>query len=62
MPWKCPACSTQIVHAVTELQPIAGIVYRCHVCRLELTIDSTTGKLALVPLPTTDPPKSRKSL
>jgi hypothetical protein len=40
MPWKCPACQTQIGDA-----PEPKRVYRCHVCRLELTLDETTHKL-----------------
>lgn len=55
MPWKCPACSTAIAHGAGEMQPVIGVVYRCHVCRLELSLDPFTGKLALTPLPSPEP-------
>ena len=50
MPWKCPACQTQIAHNGDAPEPKR--VYRCHVCRLELTLDETTQKLTLAPLVT----------
>jgi hypothetical protein len=50
MPWKCPACQTQIAHNGDA--PEHKRVYRCHVCRLELTLDETTQKLTLAPLVT----------
>jgi hypothetical protein len=50
MPWKCPACQTPIAHNGDASEPKR--VYRCHVCRLELTLDETTHKLTLVPLVT----------
>lgn len=50
MPWKCPACQTQINHDAD--MPILGRVYRCHVCRLELVVDAHTNKLMVAPLPT----------
>jgi hypothetical protein len=49
MPWKCPACQTQINHE-GDL-PQSRRVYRCHVCRLELVLDGTTKKLTVAPLP-----------
>ena len=48
MPWKCPACQTQIAHNGDAPEPKR--VYRCHVCRLELILDETTQKLTLAPL------------
>jgi hypothetical protein len=45
MPWKCPACQTQIAHNGDAPEPRR--VYRCHVCRLELTLDETTHKLTV---------------
>jgi hypothetical protein len=48
MPWKCPACQTQIAHNGDA--PAPKRVYRCHVCRLELILDETTQKLTLAPL------------
>ena len=60
MPWKCPACSTTIARrAAGETAPLPGLVYRCPVCRLELTANTRTGKLELVPLPSAEPPKRR---
>src|SRR5262245_48164543 len=49
MAWKCPACGSDIRH--TEDTPFAGVVYRCHVCRLELILDTTTNRLIVAPLP-----------
>jgi DNA-directed RNA polymerase subunit RPC12/RpoP len=51
MPWKCPACSEQIQHAPGEDAPRLGVVYRCHICRLELALDRETGRLTAAPLP-----------
>jgi hypothetical protein len=48
MPWKCPACQTQIRHEGDA--PRLGHIYRCHICRLELAVDQTSGKLQLAPL------------
>jgi hypothetical protein len=60
MPWKCPACQTPIAHdpAVPKLEPQA--IYRCHVCRLELVLERTTGDLALAPLEIHEPPPLRR--
>jgi len=52
MPWKCPACLTQIAHTGDAPEPRR--VYRCHVCHLELMLDETTHKLTLAPLVTGD--------
>jgi DNA-directed RNA polymerase subunit RPC12/RpoP len=49
MPWKCPACQTQINHDGDT--PQLGRVYRCHVCHLKLMLDADRNKLTLVPLP-----------
>jgi hypothetical protein len=51
MPWRCPACETQIQHSEGELRPRAGHIYRCHVCRLELILDEKSDKLTVAPLP-----------
>jgi hypothetical protein len=51
MPWKCPACQTQIAHNGDAPEPRR--VYRCHVCRLELILDEGSQKLTLAPLWTT---------
>ena len=49
MPWTCPACQTRIRH--DSDQPHPHIIYRCHVCRLELLLDESTGRLTVAPLP-----------
>ena len=51
MPWRCPACETQIRPIEPEATPRPGVVYRCHVCRLELVVDDLTQKLMVPPLP-----------
>jgi hypothetical protein len=48
MPWTCPACSLAIRHGESEPAPRPGVVYRCHVCRLELILDTQSNKLVLV--------------
>jgi rubredoxin len=48
--WKCPACSEAIRHDHEEA-PRQGVIYRCHVCRLELVLDPKKNKLVLAPLP-----------
>jgi hypothetical protein len=55
MPWKCPACLTQIRH--DGLAPQPNQLYRCHVCRVELVLDETTGKLTVAPLPPENDPR-----
>jgi hypothetical protein len=50
MPWTCPACSLAIKHAEHESAPQKGIVYRCHICRLELVLNPETEKLVLAPI------------
>jgi hypothetical protein len=50
MPWKCPTSEAEIRHDGDT--PELGRVYRCHVCRLELVLDATTQRLAVVSLAT----------
>ena len=50
MPWTCPACSLAIHHSDSEPSPRPGVVYRCHICRLELILDPHTNKLVLAPI------------
>ena len=50
MPWRCPACQIQIRHSEFEERPRLGEMYRCHACRLELTLDTHTNKLAPIPV------------
>jgi rubredoxin len=49
MPWKCPACETEVRH--DEIPAVAGRVYRCSVCHLELTHDAATDRMQVAPLP-----------
>jgi hypothetical protein len=49
MPWKCPACLTQIRHDGDG--PELRRLYRCHVCRLELVLDERTNLMTVAPLP-----------
>jgi len=50
MPWRCPACQSPIKHSGSESHPTIGARYRCHVCRLELTLNERTNKLDVTPL------------
>ena len=50
MPWRCPACATPIPLGVLEERPRPGTVYRCPVCRLELTYDDRRGTLDVPPI------------
>lgn len=51
MPWRCPACQLPIEHGLGEMLPRSGIVYRCHICRLELIFDDTASRLIVAPFP-----------
>jgi hypothetical protein len=58
MTWKCPACATNIRHG-GDYVPSFGMIYRCHICRLELVIDhSQPDKLTLAPMPPSDVPET----
>jgi hypothetical protein len=52
---RCSRCRGSVRPAkpksATMAKPQVGRVYRCHVCRLELTLDADRNKLTLVPLP-----------
>jgi transposase-like protein len=48
-PWRCPACRSAIEHSSLDAEPRWGARYRCHVCRLELTLNEATGKLDVAP-------------
>ena len=50
MAWRCPACQLAIHHTDHDDQPRPGVRYRCHICRLELMLDPTTGKLRVTPV------------
>jgi hypothetical protein len=51
MPWTCPACSQIIRHDYDAAdEPRPNVIYRCHICRLELIFDPETKKLVLAPM------------
>jgi hypothetical protein len=50
MPWRCPACRTEIHHHELEEKPRMSERYRCHVCRLELIFNDRINRLVVVPL------------
>jgi hypothetical protein len=58
MPWTCPACQTSVEHSDLEKRPRPHVVYRCHVCHLELLLDLDAGKLTITPLLDVEPAKS----
>ena len=49
-PLRCPACRSAITHATSDHHPRADVVYRCHVCRLELMFNAATSKLVVAPI------------
>jgi rubredoxin len=59
--WRCPACATPIPLSALETHPRPRAVYRCPVCRLELTYDETRGILDVPPIDgeTTADPRAR---
>jgi len=62
MPWNCPACNSRLrlTIGVGESAPRRGVIYRCHVCRLELVLDPSGERLVVAPLATdgdTEPPR-----
>jgi hypothetical protein len=56
MPWQCPACRTPIRYSEIDGRPRQGKVYRCHICRLELVLDTKRDRFTLAPLETDEPP------
>jgi DNA-directed RNA polymerase subunit RPC12/RpoP len=58
MPWRCPACQSQIRHSPLEERPRPAALYRCHMCRIELVLDDKTDRLTLAPLQ--EPPNRPK--
>ena len=52
MPWRCPACQTQIRHHAGDDRPHKGQTYRCHVCRLELAVTDDESHLVIAPFET----------
>ena len=55
MPWRCPACGSQISHHESEERPRSDNVYRCHVCRLELVLDQQIAHLVIAPIRVDEP-------
>ena len=60
MPWKCPACRLAIQHEA-EIAPRPGVIYRCHICRLELVVDARDQVLVLAPMPGDNQPPAGRS-
>jgi len=52
MPWRCPACRTEIKHNPLDRRPSQGEQFRCHVCRLALEFDPELDKLVIAPFET----------
>jgi hypothetical protein len=61
MPWKCPACQSPINHSDTDHRPRVGASYRCHICRLELSVDPDLEKLIVAPLREDEPDETKRS-
>jgi hypothetical protein len=60
MPWTCPACGSVIRHSEIEEMPRVGAQYRCHICRLELVMDTVSHRLIVPPLGEATDRKPRK--
>ena len=45
MPWTCPSCRRQINEDGQQTTPQPDVIYRCHVCRLDLVLDPKHSKL-----------------
>jgi hypothetical protein len=50
MPWKCPACSADLLHP-PDATPTPGVIYRCAVCHQELAYDPLLKKMRPSPVP-----------
>jgi hypothetical protein len=50
MLWQCPACGTPFRFDAREEGPRIGVIYRCHVCRIELVLNPDTERLEVLPL------------
>jgi hypothetical protein len=62
MPWRCPACRTEIRHNPADSHPDPNGNYRCHVCRLELRFDARTDKMEVAPFETDHHVTSRETV
>jgi hypothetical protein len=61
MTWRCPACLTPVQHSrPDDALPRPGVVYRCHVCHLELEVDPETHKIRVAPIDWRAEPQSKK--
>jgi len=60
--WTCPACTSQVAHSDAEPIPRSGATYRCHVCRLELRLDSAGQRLTVAPLPVSPPADGKRRI
>jgi hypothetical protein len=50
MAWQCPACGTPFQFDTLEAHPRSGVIYRCHVCHIELVLNPDSDRLEVVPL------------
>jgi hypothetical protein len=39
-----------VAHSEADAQPRRGVIYRCHVCRLELILDTSGERLTVAPM------------
>jgi hypothetical protein len=62
MPWRCPACQTEVRHNVTAGPPRTGDAYRCHVCHLDLCFDSLRNQMTIAPVETDHEVRAKSSL
>jgi rubredoxin len=46
--WKCPSCETTVQHQ--DAEPRVGVIYRCQICRLDLTYDPQRARLVVAPV------------
>jgi hypothetical protein len=61
MPWRCPACRTEIRPTPLDLRPDPQDDYRCHVCHLDLRFNPATETMDVVPLDTEHQLESRQT-
>lgn len=47
--WRCPVCSFEIDDANAEELPLAGKIYRCYRCLLELQFSVSANALTVAP-------------
>jgi len=51
----------QIRHSELEARPQLGQIYRCHVCRLDLTLDAQTERLGVAPFRDDHDPRAKST-